>query len=302
MGSSVEKVCALSGVDEVAMSSWKKRIRWAASVYGRCLPILKDKAQEILDQAYDTHGVQWRWMTEVCPLTDRQEIRVQEWCPIQTGEYTDGSRIDEAAAGATTKTAEYQGQHATVMDAEMLGISLALESNLTNIAPDSQAAITRTVQLYTEPARSWIELRIEKACRTGCTVMWVKGHSGVQGNEEADRRPNLRAYGGRAMGLADVGHAHGSSCMACVVIMSCDSKTDVCVSISILSSAISSGLTCPGCHWITTGKSVSQMRGSLDYCIWIKSGLSPGAGTGKPLYLHNVGTATCYAIREVMHL
>ena len=57
-----------------------------------------------------------------------------------------------------------------------------------------------------------------------------------------------------------------SSCLASVV--SCDPKTDVCASISVLSSAISSGLTCPGCHWITTGKSVSRMRVSLDYCIW----------------------------------
>ena len=61
-----------------------------------------------------------------------------------------------------------------------------------------------------------------------------------------------------------------------------DSKADVCASISILSSAISSGLTCPGCHWITTGKSVSRMRVSLDYCIWTKSGLSPEAGNGLP--------------------
>ena len=65
-------------------------------------------------------------------------------------------------------------------------------------------------------------------------------------------------------------------------VVSCDSKTDVCASISILSSTISSGLTCPGCHWITTGKNVSRMRVSLDYCIWTKPGLSPGTGNGWP--------------------
>lgn len=70
----------------------------------------------------------------------------------------------------------------------------ALESHQT-----SQAAIGRAIQLYTEPARSWVELRIQKACRSSCTLMWVRGHAGVWGNEEADRRANLRAYGGRVM-------------------------------------------------------------------------------------------------------
>ena len=180
-GSSNEKVCALSGIDTLEEIFWKRKVRWAASVYGRCLPILRNKAQEILDQAYDTHGVQWRWMTEALPLKDQREVRTQEWCSTETEEYTDGSRIEEAAAGATTRTAEYLGLHATVMDAEMLGISLALESHSTKIALDSQAAITRAVQLF-EPARSWIELRIQKACREGCTLMWVKGHAGIQGN------------------------------------------------------------------------------------------------------------------------
>lgn len=34
--------------------------------------------------------------------------------------------------------------------------------------------------------------------------MWVKGHSGVAGNEDADRRANLRAYGGRVTGMPNV--------------------------------------------------------------------------------------------------
>lgn len=88
--------------------------------------------------------------------------------------------MENAAAGATTRIAEYLGQHATVMDAEMLGISSALESNQRKIALDSQAAIMRVTQMYTEPARSWIELRIQKALRAPCTLMWVKGHSGVE--------------------------------------------------------------------------------------------------------------------------
>ena len=83
--------------------------------------------------------------------------------------------------------------------------------------------------------------------------------------------------GGMAVG-ASVGCAHESYYLVGAVAWweelfgmvssSCDSKADVCASISILSSAISSGLTCPGCHWITTGKSVSRMRVSLDYYIY----------------------------------
>ena len=168
-------------------------------------PILKDVAQRILSQTYETRDVQWRWTTEARPLTERKEVKLQEWNPDQTEEYSDGSRVEGAAAGGTTRRAEYLGQYATAMDAEMLGISLALESNYRTIALDSQAAITRTTQLYVEPARSWVELRVQKSLTTApCTLMWVKGHSRVKGNEDADRRANLRAYGGRVTGKADI--------------------------------------------------------------------------------------------------
>ena len=91
----------------------------------------------------------------------------------------------------------YLGLHATVTDAEMAGVLLALKEGHSRIALDSQAAILRMSQLYTQPARSWIELQLQKENKTGCSLMWVRGHAGNVGNEKADRRAKLRAYAGR---------------------------------------------------------------------------------------------------------
>lgn len=60
-------------------------------------------------------------MTDVQRLEHRQEIQIADWCPTEVQEYTDGSRLEGAAAAASTTKAEYLGTHATVMDAELLG-------------------------------------------------------------------------------------------------------------------------------------------------------------------------------------
>ena len=154
-------------------------------------------AERILRQRYEGHNVQFKWMEEQVHMADRKPFKVQDLDLEKVQEFSDGSRLDEAAAAATTKRAKYLGLHATVMDSEMTGVLLALEDGSQCIALDSQGAIQRLEQLYTQPARSWIELQLQLENRTGCTVMWVRGHAGIKGNEDADRGAKIRAYGGR---------------------------------------------------------------------------------------------------------
>ena len=142
----------------------KKRIRWAPSVYGRNLPILRPRAQSILNEVFHTEEVIPRWVGDPTSWRERKEVQEAEFVIEKVQEYSDGSRRDQVAVGAYTMESEYLGRYAMVMDAELLGICLSWGSGQKTVALDShgQGAIRRAIQLYYEPPRSWIEERLAK--------------------------------------------------------------------------------------------------------------------------------------------
>lgn len=83
---------------------------------------------------------------ERCPRN--RVVRVEDLDAEKVEEWTDGSRMEGRAAGATRTKAQYLGTMATITDAEAMGVSLAWEtSNI--VALDSQGVMQRIHGLTT---------------------------------------------------------------------------------------------------------------------------------------------------------
>jgi len=95
----------------------------------------------------------------------------------------------------------------TIADAEALGISMAWDRYRCDVVTlDSQGVIQRIQGLVFQAPRSWIEERLARqmVAEPPRVLMWVKGLSGVEGDETVDARAEREVWMEERMHLPDI--------------------------------------------------------------------------------------------------
>jgi ribonuclease HI len=134
-----------------------------------------------------------------------------------TAVFTDGSRTgrmgSEKTGAAIAQKSEgvwrvkewYLGYGKTALDAELFALSQALKMALKQQQPsvvftDSQSALELVKQGQNLPSiirEIWEDAERLKMRETPITLLWVPGHEGVEGNEEADQGAKKATKGGK---------------------------------------------------------------------------------------------------------
>ena len=114
--------------------------------------------------------------------------------------YRDGSKLKEAGMGVSgpnVKLSKSLGKYSTIFQAELLAIDTCAEECINQglqrkhifILSDSQAALKALKAFKCESKLVWECKQTLKRLTTNnqVTLMWLPGHRGIEGNEEADR-------------------------------------------------------------------------------------------------------------------
>lgn len=119
--------------------------------------------------------------------------------------YTDGSKTKEGT-GAGVKGPNFSvskplGVEATIFQAELIAMDICIQENIRRahrntkiyILSDSQSVLKSLTSFKQESKLVWdcLQKLITLGKRNKVTLMWVPGHIGVEGNEEADRLANI---------------------------------------------------------------------------------------------------------------